>query len=186
VAVAVCLSWLVPDLLALHRFQPISHADQISSVASGAVLLGRINLFTISNALRYFLPLAIALGPLILFLPWADDALLWSAVLPGSAFFLLVYISDAPYLNCLMSPLILLALLGASRKVCRAWTHGLVSASIVLNAGLYLFVTPLAITGSAAFARAVLNRDVMLYTHHSVRAEGRDIPSRLLEALPAK
>jgi len=98
--------------------------------------------------------------------------LLWLAVLPGSAFFLLVYISDAPYLNFLMAPLVLLTVLGVSRKLSRPWANTAICASIVLNIVIYLFATPLPTKGKTAFACAVVNKDIVLYTRYAVRTKG--------------
>lgn len=180
VASAGCLAWLVPNLLALHRFQATSHAEQVGKVATGAVLLGRLNLYTISNALRYFLPLAVALGPAILFAPWAarERRLLWLAVLPGSAFFLLIYISDAPYLDFLLAPLVLLTVLGASRKLSRPWANSAICASIALNIFVFLFATPLPTHGKARFACAVVNKDIFLYTRYALQTKAKSF-SRL-------
>jgi 4-amino-4-deoxy-L-arabinose transferase-like glycosyltransferase len=174
VASVASVTWLIPNLAALHRFQATSHVEQVGKVATGAVLFGRLNLYTISNALRYFLPLAVALGPAILLIPWAarERKLLWLAVLPASAFFLLVYISDAPYLNVLTAPLVLLTVLGASRKLSRPSARIAICTSILLNIVVYLFAIPLPAKGKTAFACAVVNKDVVLYTHYAVRTKG--------------
>ena len=166
-----CLLWLIPDLIALHHFQTKSFPSQVGGVATGAILLGHFNLFTFSNALRFFLPLAIAVGPILPFAFMNHSPfrkMLWVAILPGSAFFLLVYISDAPYLNFLLGATLLLCVQGIEFKLRRAQASAVLVAAILLNVSTYLFFQPISLPGKAALVALIVNKDIGLYTHPAV------------------
>jgi hypothetical protein len=179
----LCLAWLIPNRIALHRYSPIGHAEQLTHAATGAIVLGRINAYTISNAFRFFLPLVVALGPTAWFISRARDAVarqLWAWVLPGSAFFLLVFISDAPYLDCLLGGFVLLCLLGMNACRNRVVPVVALTFSIVVNV---LFFTGFHQLPPQNAVSAVIDRDLGLYTLDAVRHQTR---LRLIDVIKAQ
>ena len=94
--------------------------------------------------------------------------MLWVAILPGSAFFLLVYISDAPYLNFLLGATLLLCAQGMELKLRRAQASALLVAAILLNVSTYLFFQPISLPGKAALVALTVNKDIGSYTHPAV------------------
>ena len=169
VITVICLAWLIPNQAAQHRYHIISTGGALTAVATGSVVLGRLNVYTISNGLRFFLPLAVALGPAAFYMFLARNAArlwLWVWVLPGTLFFLLLYISDAPYLDCLLGGFILLALLGmeASRNYKAAVL--VLCATILINLVVYLGFRPLS---SHAKAYAIVEKDLGNYTLYAVK-----------------
>jgi hypothetical protein len=165
----LCAAWLIPNEIALHRYIHINTAGQLGEVATGAIIFGKINLYTINNALRFFLPLAVALGPAAYFMFHARDAVslkLWTWVLPGTAFFLLVYISDPTYLDCLLGGYILLCLRGLDRcKNCRLSVIAL-SCSILINILFYMEYRPLPLHNNVYI---VLQKELGNYSHYAVK-----------------
>jgi hypothetical protein len=144
-AVAVCAAWMIPSEIARRRYYPDTPQAMLGRVATGAILMGKVNLYTVSNALRFFLPLAVALGPSVLFMFRARDAIalwLWAWVLPGSLFFLLLFISDAPYLDCLLGGFILLCLTGMARSQNRGLAVAILTCSILINILFYVGFRP--------------------------------------------
>jgi Dolichyl-phosphate-mannose-protein mannosyltransferase len=144
-AVVVCAAWLIPGEIARRRYYPDTSQAELDRVATGAILLGRVNLHTISNALRFFLPLAVALGPAAVFMFRTRNAIalwLWAWVLPGSLFFLLLFISDAPYLDCLLGGFILLCLTGMARSQSRQVAVAVLTCSILINVLFYVGFRP--------------------------------------------
>jgi 4-amino-4-deoxy-L-arabinose transferase-like glycosyltransferase len=165
----LCAAWLIPNQIALHRYIHGDDAGELKSLATGGILFGRLNIYTISNALRFFLPLTVALGPAAFFLfrTWnRKNLLLWAWVLPGSAFFLLAYIADAPYIDCVLGGYILLCLLGLSSCRNHRLAIAMLLCSITVNVGLYLGFRPLALRSGVY---AVLERDLGNYTLYAVR-----------------
>jgi 4-amino-4-deoxy-L-arabinose transferase-like glycosyltransferase len=156
----LCLAWLVPNQLAQHLYHPKSAEEQFAEVAQGAVVLGRVNLYTVSNALRFFLPLALALGPSAFFLFRGRSAatlLLWTWVVPGSAFFLLLSISDAPYLDCVLGGFLLLCMVGMATAPRNSAAVAALVGSIALNCLFYLEFRPLPPRGNTY---AVVGKDL--------------------------
>jgi hypothetical protein len=144
-AVAVCAAWMIPGEIARRRYYPDTPQAMLGRVATGAILMGKVNLYTVSNALRFFLPLAVALGPSVLYMFRARDTIalwLWAWVLPGSLFFLLLFISDAPYLDCLLGGFILLCLTGMARSQNRRLAVAILTCSILINILFYVGFRP--------------------------------------------
>ena len=54
--------------IAQHLYYRDASTGELNRVALGAILLGRLNRFTIANELRFFLPPGVALGPASLFM----------------------------------------------------------------------------------------------------------------------
>ena len=104
-AFVVGLAWLAPQQIALREMANPVHnnvGSQLMSLANGLLVSG-FSQYALTNTLRYVLPLALALFPLIPLIP--DKSLpLWLWILPASAFFLLVYIAEATYMNCILAP----------------------------------------------------------------------------------
>lgn len=142
IVVVLCLGWLIPGKIAQLRYYPDTSAAELGRVAmQGSVLMGKFNVYTIANAIRFFLPLAVALGPALLYLFRArkgEAIRLWVWVVPGSLFFLLLFISDAPYLNCVLGGYILLCLLGMDASQNRRLAAAGLACSILINLAFYV------------------------------------------------
>lgn len=133
IAAVSCLLWLVPQQLALAGASRNAGAQLWSVAAPEAPIVHGFTKLAISNLLRVFVPLAIAFWSLLLPILVSREkhalrTLLWIWIVPGLAFFALVYISDAPYL-CFLVPAILLlaltrhprALVSVGLIVCLSW-----------------------------------------------------------------
>lgn len=171
-AVVGCLLWWIPNTVALHRYSIRTDAQQLNWVAQGSVLLGRVNAYTAVNTLRFLLPLILALGPLLPFVAYARSKttrMLWIWALPASLFFLLLYISDAPYLDCVLAAFLLLGMVGLERKMGLTGVTVVLCVAIVINAGFYLFFHPLPMKGGTRLAATLFNKDVGMYTRYAVR-----------------
>jgi hypothetical protein len=165
----LCACWLIPNEIAMHRYQFKGDLGQLSDVAQGAILLGRVNAYTASNAIRFFLALALGLGPSAVFLfqgRGEHAKSLWIWVLPGSAFFLLLFLSDALYLDCLLGGFVLLCLLGMNRSKHPRVAVAALTVSIALNAIFFLGFLPLQHRGQAF---AILNKDLGNFSLYGIR-----------------
>jgi hypothetical protein len=170
IVVVLCLAWLIPAQIAQRRYHPDTSAAELGRVAT-QTLMGKFNIYTISNALRYFLPLTVALGPALLYLFGARKGepmrlWLWVWVIPGSLFFLLIFISDAPYLNCLLGGFILLCLLGMAASQNRRLATAVLTCSILINLAFYLGFRALPVR-SAVYA--IVEKDLGNYTLYAVK-----------------
>jgi hypothetical protein len=174
--VVFCTLWLIPNELALKGYKlqgdvhaTASNVGQLSFVAQGAILYGRLNSYTVSNGIRFFLGLALCLGPsaLYMFRERSSRAkALWLWVLPGSAFFLLVYISDALYLNCILGGYVLLCLIGMDRSKHPTIALALLCCSISINVLFFLCFQPLPAGGKVS---AIVNKDLGNFSLYGIR-----------------
>jgi 4-amino-4-deoxy-L-arabinose transferase-like glycosyltransferase len=155
VTVAVCLAWLLPQQIALARAAAhieLSNAAQLGHVANGIVVSG-LTVYAASNALRFILPLGLALLPVLPLvvgprkLGRQTVTFLWLWILPGSAFFALVYISDPPYLNVLLAPLLILA--AVSAKATDRRKIALLVLCVALNVTFYFGWRPMTFAAQA-------------------------------------
>jgi 4-amino-4-deoxy-L-arabinose transferase-like glycosyltransferase len=127
-AIVLCLGWLIPTILAYqsttgglafrdagdHAVGVLSYIHLITTSKS---IVAGVNASSMATVLRYVLPLVAAfwavLPAAILALArnrkdWRFQMLLlW--IVPGSLFFVFIYIADAPYLNYLTAAVLLLA-----------------------------------------------------------------------------
>jgi 4-amino-4-deoxy-L-arabinose transferase-like glycosyltransferase len=162
----LCLGWVIPTELA---FQTSKAGNQGAVVYVGSIMQVRsiltgINNGTIANVVRFALPLLVAFWLLLpaVLLKIRNDwkrfeiqmLLVW--LLPGSLFFTFVYISDAPYLNCITAAIVLLAL-GAPRRA---------ALTAVFNAAIFLLVVPIP---SHRLEINVWNCDVGKYTLFAIQ-----------------
>jgi hypothetical protein len=172
VAFAGCLLWVIPTFIALHANHRVTFSTQVSTNALGAIPLGHFNLYTLANFLRYFLPLVVAIGIIAPFAFLARSkwlGLLWLWVSVGSIFFVVVYISDAPYLDFMMGGILLLSLLGMERKLPRIAVNSMICVAITINLCVYWLFRPLPESGRMRLSDAILNKDIGMYTHYGVQ-----------------
>jgi len=177
----VGLSWLVPQQLALRAMANPIHkhvGSQLMSLANGFLISG-LSQYAFTNALRYILPLALALFPLIPLIFRSKSLPLWLWVLPASTFFLLVYIAEATYMNCMLAPLILLAI--TAPQVSDQRKIRLLAAAICLNLVFYLAWRPIQLQNPRLQkAEYVVESDAGKYTYFSVRNHRQLTLSELL------
>ena len=167
--VVICLGWLIPAQIAQRLYHADSAGAELGRVAMGAMLLGKFNVYTIANAIRFFLPLAVALGPAAFYILRTGNKAalsLWVWVLPGTLFFLLLFISDAPYLNCLLGGLVLLCLTGMNLSRNRRLALAVLICSIVINLGFYLGFRPLPLR---SHAYDIVEKDLGNYSLYAVK-----------------
>jgi hypothetical protein len=119
VSVALCLAWVIPTALAYGN--SVSGLPGVGAYMSKIVkvrsITAGVNAKSIANIVRYGVPLLVAFWPVLIVAvsnvihDWGDwrirMMLLW--ILPGSLFFTLSYMSNAPYLNFLSAAVLLLA-----------------------------------------------------------------------------
>ena len=165
-ALLLCLGWIIPTELAYSRYYAgfdgvISYLRMITSVKS--VTKG-VNSTSIANMVRYFLPMITAflfvLHPIAsnLIRNWKDwrvrAMLVW--ILPGSLFFIFICIYDAPYLNLLTAPFLLLAVSAPRRMMTTA----------LWNSLLFLSLAPIP---STRLAVNIWNCDVVKFSLYGIR-----------------
>jgi hypothetical protein len=120
-----CLGWVIPTWLAYQHFQnvdsdvngPHSVQKYVAHIATVQSIFTGLKMYTLANFARYFLPLLVAFWPILGIAvlnairnrkDWRVKALvIW--IVPGSPFFLLMLITNAPYLNFLTAAILLLA-----------------------------------------------------------------------------
>jgi hypothetical protein len=169
--VAVCAAWLVPGEIARRLYYRDTPEAMLGRVAKGAILLGQVNVYTISNATRFFLPLIVALGPAAMFMFRARNVTalwLWAWVLPASLFFLLFFISDAPYLDCVLGGFILLCLAGMANSQNRHAAEVVLACSILINV---LFYVGFRAQPPRNNLNAIVEKDLGNYTLYAVKHE---------------
>jgi 4-amino-4-deoxy-L-arabinose transferase-like glycosyltransferase len=171
VIAAICLAWFVPQRMALeHMTDPIAKSvrNQLLSIASGVVFSG-FSSYAAANVVRYFLPLGVALFPLLpLILRNRGDIFLWLWILPGTVFFLLVYVSDPPYLNFLLAPYLILAATSVVVSERRKVLLFLICAGF--NIIFYLACRPVVVSNRRLqTVEYVLEADLGKYTYWYVR-----------------
>jgi hypothetical protein len=118
-AALLCLGWLVPTWLAYRHSEAGVQwfVRYVAGVTRGQSVLTGVRLYTIANFVRYVLALLTGFWPVLgiavrnVARNWRDARIMalviW--IVPGSLFFLLSLISNAPYLNFLTAAILLLA-----------------------------------------------------------------------------
>jgi 4-amino-4-deoxy-L-arabinose transferase-like glycosyltransferase len=174
VAVAGCLAWLVPTYIGFRHSSPgmpppVAYTSSILGTAS--VLRHGVNLRSLANIARYIVPVLAAFWPLSWPIlktlgRWRDQKiiLLWLWVLPGSLFFVLIYVSGAPYLNYLTAGLLMLALTALDRYPRPG--RVLLSFCLIWNLALFTLVRPLP---SKRFPVLIFNAYVGEYSWYGIK-----------------
>ena len=171
--VVLCLGWLIPTVLGFAGQPWADFTGYVSNIiAMRSVFAQGINRLTLANMLRVFVPLVFAFAPFAL-LPVARQhmrldvesrkLLLW--ILPGLAFFLLIYCSDAPYLDFMTAPIILFIFLvfkNANKQLLAICS----STCIAINTCFFLFFSPVV---SQNLAMNVINCYAGRYSLFSLR-----------------
>lgn len=183
---AICLAWFVPQRIALASMaDPIAKTERnhLLSIASG-VLFSGFSSYAVANVLRYVLPIGVALFPLLwLVLKNRQDIFLWLWILPGTLFFLLVYVSDTPYLDFLLAPYLILAATSVTVSERRKVFLFLICAAF--NIIFYLACRPVTISNRRLqTVEYFLEADLSKYTYWSVQHHYQPIVRELLQ-LPA-
>jgi 4-amino-4-deoxy-L-arabinose transferase-like glycosyltransferase len=186
VIVPICLAWFIPQRIALsHVTDPVekSTGGHLASIASGLLASG-FSSYALANVLRYVLPLGLAFFPLLfLILQGKVNRLLWLWILPASAFFLLVYVSDAPYLDILAAPFLLLAATNSSvpekRKIL------LFAACAAMNVVFYLGCRPITFRNpELQSVEYLFEADLGKYTWYDLQHHYQPLARELLHLQP--
>jgi hypothetical protein len=122
----LCLIWFVPTLLAYHQFPGGIHGVLLymRDIVTQKSIVSGVNPAWMANIARFALPFMVAFWPVLSASvltakmskqDWRVRMLmLW--IVPGSLFFALSYMADAPYLDFLSAAVLLLAV-GAPRRM---------------------------------------------------------------------
>jgi hypothetical protein len=170
----LCLGWLLPTLLCyrssygLRYF--VSYLGNITTVVSP--LRHGLTDRSMANVARFLVPFATAFWLLAYHFARSLRGLrdpriqlLWLWVTPGACFLLLIYMSDAPYLNFLTAAVLLLAM--AEVELRRgALGRLLLACCIAWNAAFYLQFRPLP---GKSITTDVINIYSGSYTRYAVR-----------------
>jgi len=116
---SLCLAWIVPTFMAYSHVAGGIHGAfaYTRDIATQKSIAHKVNAESMANITRFVLPILVAFWPVLTVAVlnaarnWKDwrtrMLVLW--IVPGSLFFTLSYISDAPYLNFLSAAILLLA-----------------------------------------------------------------------------
>lgn len=167
----LCVSWLIPQELGLLKHtDPMERnfSSHFGSIADGVLVVG-FSPYALSNALRVVIPLLLALFPLLsLILGNRKGAFLWIWILPGLSFFVLIYLGEALYLNCILAALLFLAatnLAVADSK--KLWRFVLCA---VLNVVFYFAWRPMAFPNHALqAAEHAIDADAGKFSYYGVQ-----------------
>jgi 4-amino-4-deoxy-L-arabinose transferase-like glycosyltransferase len=178
----LCISWLIPQELGLLKQTiPIERnfSSHFGSTADGVLVVG-FSPYALSNAMRVVVPFVLALFPLLsLIIGNRGRTFLWVWILPGMAFFLLVYTGEATYMNCVLAALVLLALTNPAvddRK--KLWRFVLCA---VLNVAFYFAWRPIAFPNhTLQVAEYVIEADAGKFSYYGVRHHYEPRLSQLL------
>jgi 4-amino-4-deoxy-L-arabinose transferase-like glycosyltransferase len=191
VIVPICIAWFVPQRIALaHISDPVEKnaGGHLANIASG-VLASGFSSYALANVLRYVLPLALALFPLLVLILRRNtdhrftDHLLWLWILPGSIFFLLVYVSDAPYLDYLLAPFLILA--ATNTNVPEKRKVFLFAACAAVNLVFYFGCRPITFSNpKLQTAEYLFEADLGKYTWYDVQHHYQPLVRDLLHLPP--
>ena len=153
---ALCLAWLVPNVLALERAKSWSSspADTVGSYASlvlsrRSIVWNGINKLTLANVTRVVVAICFAFWPFLLPLVFsgfrgldsrARELALW--IFPGLLFFLATIFSEAPYLNFATAAILLMGLMLLENST-RRLTIATAVLCLAWNIGFFLFFKPM-------------------------------------------
>jgi len=175
IAFVGCLSWLIPEEAALKGSIGAIGAGfrtQLNTVAVDTGLLGGAGTVkAFSDFLRYALPLTLGLSPVfpltIKGKPNDLRKLLWVWILPGSLFFVLIYIADPPYLDFMLPAFLLLAVVGGTTEKRKIQSFILCST---VNVAFFLFWRPIRpSTPSLRLVSYVVDADLGRCTLYSIK-----------------
>ena len=162
-ATILCLAWFIPTCIGLAKLQGVHNSlHYMANIVSVVSIARGLNSGSEANIIRLLLPLLVAFGIVLMGLrrKWDEvDRLLALWIIPGFLFFLLSYVSDAPYLDYFTAAIVLLCARGTSVRR--------LSAAALLNAVIFLFLPPICTIGMARPAVLpvkVINHYVLQYT----------------------
>jgi hypothetical protein len=117
-----CLGWVIPTWLAFRHIHSGAHSvdgvqTYVAHITTFQSIFTGFKMYTVANFVRYVLPLLVAFWPILGIAvlnavhnrkDWRVKAMvIW--IVPGSLFFVLMLITNAPYLNFLTAAILLLA-----------------------------------------------------------------------------
>ena len=117
-----CLGWAIPTWLAFRHIHSGAHyvggvQTYVAHITTFQSIFTGFKMYTVANFVRYVLPLLVAFWPILgiavlnVVRNWNDwrikAIVIW--IVPGSLFFVLMLITNAPYLNFLTAAILLLA-----------------------------------------------------------------------------
>lgn len=174
VATLLCLVWLVPTLdgfaVQWGASSAVAYSGKITAEVSP--LFRGITYRSLANVTRFLVPLALAFCPLLpsIFRTLAklrneSVKLMWIWIVPGSAFMVLFYMADAPYLTFMTAAVLLLAMKQLDSVPPRLGTL-LLASCLVFNMAFFWSFVPIR---SKSLAVNVLNVYAGKYTRFALR-----------------
>ena len=124
VSIVLCLAWVVPTAFAYRHNLWVSDVSGLagvraymSNIVKVRSITAGVNAYSMANITRYIFPLLVAFWPILtiavlnMIHHWKDWRIRMTLlrILPGSLFFTLSYMSNAPYLVFLSAAILLLA-----------------------------------------------------------------------------
>lgn len=165
----LCAMWLVPTYFA-YRMAGFDAGYTPRILGSVSILVHGVTRESMANVARFLVPFLTAFWPILLAVPIAfrrfrSDLewllLLW--ILPGSLFFILVYIADATYLNYLSAGALLLSVLCIQHK--RVAIRALL-VMLLWNSTVFLIGSPII---SRHLAVEIVDCYCLKYTRFAIR-----------------
>jgi 4-amino-4-deoxy-L-arabinose transferase-like glycosyltransferase len=171
VVIVLCLAWLVPQQMALSRqVDPLERnlGSHLGAMAGGVLVIG-FSRYALSNAIRLVLPFVLAFLPLLpLIFGNRRQPYLWIWILPGMAFYLLIYFPIAPYLGYILAAILMLAVTNPAAT--ERTKLALFATCIVVNVAFYFAWTPMTFRSHALQLGAnVIQADAGNFTYYGVQ-----------------
>jgi len=185
VAGALCLLWFIPQKMALAATDKPTISIQFwPLVQRSSLIVAGVSKLALSNIIRVALPLGVAFWSLLPAIFFAREnrfkLLLWIWIIPGVAFFTLLYISDAPYLCFLVPAIILLALTPRPGRL----TYVGLALCVASNVAFFLFARPVPVHNTRSLVMAIYSADGPHYCAWALKHQWRnelsdykDVPS---------
>jgi hypothetical protein len=185
IAGALCLFWFIPQKMALAATDKPTISGQFWPLAQrSSLIVAGASKLALSNIIRVAFPLGIAFWSLLPAIFFAREnrfkLILWIWIIPGVAFFALLYISDAPYLCFLVPAIILLALTPRPGRL----TYVGLAVCVGFNVAFFLFARPAPVHNTRSLAVAIYSADGPHYCAWALRHQWQhqlsnytDVPS---------
>jgi hypothetical protein len=149
-----------------------------------SLIVTGVSKLALSNIIRVALPLGIAFWSLLPAIFFAREnrfkLMLWIWIIPGVAFFTLLYISDATYLCFLVPAIILLALTPRPGRL----TYVGLALCVAFNVAFFLFARPVPVLYTRSLPMAIYSADGPHYCAWALKHQWRhqlsdytDVPS---------
>jgi 4-amino-4-deoxy-L-arabinose transferase-like glycosyltransferase len=179
----ICVSWLIPQERGLlQQTVPIERnfSSHLLSMADGVLVIG-FSPYSLSNVMRLVVPFVLALFPILsLIFGNRKQTFLWIWIIPGMAFYLLIFFPEGPYLGYMLAALMLLAVTNpATPDQKKVW---LLTICAVVNITFYFAWRPMKCPNhTLQIAEYVIDADAGKHTYYGVQHHYAPRLSQLLQ-----